>query len=367
MPKLPQTVQEWNARYGSGCSIHDFDTAQSASKMTEDQFFALKVIWPAHKASDLKRRCSVWFGVGQHEVERKAKSMRTEDFAWASYLEALEANASHPESWRPGSKIPIEMGPYGTAFHNQLQVNFLPISSAPDVDKVFVTPMVTRSQAAQLQTSPSIGPADRRAKLKGKQPATALVTSPSPRASEESLRALGSYTPASLFQPSPLALRNPLTQDEETINRALINFLDAHNIHEERNADWDSTRKEFVFQSPKSGTDKPQDKDGSKTTSKFLVKMSKVTAKGKGKDGPKAVRFVARTDGHLKVFGPPERSAAIIEVKARLRPDARQNDITIEMQESAQMALWIFQEPQSHWMASADTMTSVSAGNTIFQ
>lgn len=167
--------------------------------------------------------------------------------------------------------------------------------------------MVTRSQVAQSQISPSLGPADRLARLKGKQPAAKLAMSPSPRASEESQRALGSYTPASVFQPSPLALRNPLTQDEETVSRALINFLDVHNIHEERNADWDSTRKEFVFQSPKSTTGKPQPKDGSKTTSKILAKMSRVRAKGKGKGGPKAVRFVGTHRRASQSFWPSRK------------------------------------------------------------
>lgn len=138
-------------------------------------------------------------------------------------------------------------------------------------------------------------------------------------------------TPGSVFRPSAVGLQDPPTRDEETVNRALLNFLDAHYIHEDRNADWESTRKEFVFQSPKLRSREPS------------------------KPTPKPLRFVARTDGHLRIHGNEERSAAIIEVKARLRPQDKKKDYTIEMQESAQMALWIFQEPESHWTAPANT------------
>ena len=52
----------------------------------------------------------------------------------------------------------------------------------------------------------------------------------------------------------------------------------------------------------------------------------------------KNVWYVARTDGHLR--NRKNRSLSLIEVK----PRKRVNDISIRVQESAQMAAWISQE-----------------------
>jgi hypothetical protein len=61
------------------------------------------------------------------------------------------------------------------------------------------------------------------------------------------------------------------------VNKALINLLDEHNIHEERNADWNAARKEIVFQSPGNAT------------------MLGDRGKGNGKEQSGPVQFVART------------------------------------------------------------------------
>lgn len=97
--------------------------------------------------------------------------------------------------------------------------------------------------------------------------------------------------------------------DEQIVSTAAINFLNALSIHDVRCADWTLERKQFKFKSD-------------------------------------SVKFEARTDGHLQVHG-HERSAAILEVKSRVRQ--HEPGCRLEMQESAQMALWIYQEPNSHW------------------
>ena len=57
----------------------------------------------------------------------------------------------------------------------------------------------------------------------------------------------------------------------------------------------------------------------------------------------KNVQYVARTDGHLR--NRKNRSFSLIEVK----PRKRGNDISIRVQETAQMAAWICQEKiESH-------------------
>ena len=342
MEKLPRTAQEWEYRYSKGCSIHEFDTVESASKMTHEQFFALKVIWPQHDSQDLTRKWARYFGSSQNEIRLKASSMRKDDSAWNRYLEALEENIQTPRTWVPGTRIPRDFGPFETAFHNQQEVNFIPLNPGPDTDKVIITPMVERSRIPDPPESPTPGPRWRLRKLVGKK---SVQPFPSPRNSEDIVAEDTGYSPASLFQPTPKALQDPPTQDEEIVNRALINFLSAHHIEDERNSDWSSTRKRLVFQSPKQTAGIPTPKEKPKAKSDLPKK-----SKNKEKDA-KLIQFVARTDGYLKVYGPPERSAAILEVKARVRPSIKHNDIAIEMQESAQMALWIFEEPTSHWTA----------------
>lgn len=51
----------------------------------------------------------------------------------------------------------------------------------------------------------------------------------------------------------------------------------------------------------------------------------------------KNVRYIARTDGHLR--NREGQSFSLIEVK----PRRRENDVSIRVQESAQMAAWISQ------------------------
>lgn len=355
MASLPQTPGAWRTAYGNGCSIHDFQTVSSASKMAQEQFFALKVIWPNHTTDDLTKQWIRRFGSSEKELFQKAESLKQDDKAWGWYLGALAANIERPQSWKIDSKIPRECGTYTLAFHSQLEVSTLPNNSGPDADKVFVTPMVTRRKVRYPEESPSLR-AEKRWGQMEREPSTPRLSSPSPRSSEDSVPAEIGYSMGSVFQPSPKALLDPPTQDEETVNRALMNFLDAHHLHDERNSDWSSTRKEFVFQSAKHTTDEDQSGNEPKARSKQSGKKAKAKAREKDKEGRKPVRFVARTDGHLKVYGSPEMSAAILEVKARQRPrPPKPGDFTIEMQESAQMALWIFQEPQSHWTAAQAT------------
>lgn len=52
----------------------------------------------------------------------------------------------------------------------------------------------------------------------------------------------------------------------------------------------------------------------------------------------KNVRYIARTDGHLR--NREGQSFSLIEVKPRMRP---KDDVSIRVQESAQMAAWISQ------------------------
>ena len=370
MTKLPATSEDWSQHYRHGRNIHEFETVESASKITEDQFFALKVIWPIHKRNELAEKWITLFGCPVAALHQKAQTMRTGNSAWKKYLDCLEENVTQPGKWKPGSTIPAEMGVYAIAFHNQLSCNYLPADGAPDAQKVYVTPMVTRSQARQQEGTPTHRPTKRRNIF---NPAN-ILRGKSPRTSEDIEPADTGNSPGSLFEPAERMLQDKPTEDEQIVNRALLNFLDAQNITEERNYDWEDTRKEFVFESPRSATGNAKPKDEATSKPKAILKKPKTKNKGKSKQEPrpepkpepKPARFVARTDGHLRVYGPPRRSAAILEVKARIRLQDREKDMAIEMQESAQMALWIFQEPASHWTAATTSTVLTRSKETVY-
>lgn len=103
--------------------------------------------------------------------------------------------------------------------------------------------------------------------------------------------------------------------DEHVVNTAAISFLQALFVRGLEEAYWSPQRKGFRF-----GT----------------------------------TNFTAFTDGHLKIDG-ELRSAALVEVKARKRPKGDKPNFKIEWQESAQMALWITEEPSSFWTTAQES------------
>lgn len=111
--------------------------------------------------------------------------------------------------------------------------------------------------------------------------------------------ALSPFEPIS---PVPKDLQNvlyPPTRDEQIVNTALINFLDALTIHFSFSSNWTLHRKAF--------------------TATF-----------------DDARFEARTDGYLDdAYGSP---SVIIEVKPMIR---ERKLVAIQMQESAQMVAWL--------------------------
>jgi hypothetical protein len=125
--------------------------------------------------------------------------MRLHDKAWDK---VLNLNISHHEPFEPGSRISLQMGTYATAFHNQLQVNFVPLTSAADTDKVFVMPMVTRSQLSREQMSLSLGRDLGRDQPRGPRTPPSLQQDSPASSSKEEWPAEKGYTPASEFQPT---------------------------------------------------------------------------------------------------------------------------------------------------------------------
>jgi hypothetical protein len=131
---------------------------------------------------------------------------------------------------------------------------------------------------------------------------------------------------------SPSKSAPPRTQDEAIVNIAFVTFCRPFgDLTRNMTPRWTAHGKAFKFL--------PTAPEG-KT--------------GKG--------FQALTDGHLKLTHnePAEKSAAILEVKAAPRNRQESAKHNVYIQESAQMALLIAAEPDSHWQA---PLQSDSNGN----
>jgi hypothetical protein len=292
---LPGTGVEWRtaaARYNP-VSIHELEAADSASEITVEQFLSLKALWPRRcKTADLYAdKTAALFGSSKADIETVRATMRERDTCWTEYLKAVEAGAGR------GSKFSRELGVYALVLQSQVEASKIK-ESLNDSERLRFTPMKkhnTRSQAQDENRDP---------KGKGQESRSESRGSHHPSQTSKSSSGPENISPKRRDEEPGL-----LIGDEQVVNTAAINFLNALFIHEARPADWTLERKQLRFNS-------------------------------------RSVKFEARTDGHFEIHG-HKQSAAILEVKPRTRYYER--GFRIEMQESAQMALWIFQEPNSHW------------------
>lgn len=299
---LPQASRDWKIlrnTHSKQIDIHRLENSESASKIQVKQFLALKVIWPVQEQSDM----STFFnGIGFDNTLflEESNSMAQRD-AWILYLDALQKNEDAREERRRepytlSSVFPDKMGPFALVLHNQLEIEDIAENNADeDLDKVEVTPRRVQRE------------------LRPRRDISYYPSTPHTPQNKSFFDDIEMSSPAHEGEP-----KLSYAKDEQIVNLALINFLNAIWINERRNSEWSLKRKAFNFES-----------------------------KGDGAD------FLARVDGHLGITHRlADRSGAILEVKARRRPQRRRGDHKIEMQESAQMALWIYQEPYSHWTIS---------------
>jgi hypothetical protein len=139
------------------------------------------------------------------------------------------------------------------------------------------------------------------------------ATTPSPfmRTPSFSTGHLSARSSLEAISPMDPALVKP-ANDEQIVNIALISFLQALTIfHEDVRADWAIDRKVFRFSD----------------------------------------KFEARTDGLLR-SGRNEYPLAILEVKPYVR---KSNIKQVQMQESAQMASWIYDHPHKGCISRSST------------
>lgn len=293
-PRDPRSWQKAATKYEI-ISIHELESADSASEITVKQFLSLKVLRP--RILDIKDlyadKIAGLFGSTETKIRKIRNDMEKQDSAWAAYLSGIKGDGITAARYERSSKFPRELGAYALVLQSQMEVSRME-DSLDDSNKIRLTPYPRR-----------VRPESEKHEVPRRHSQTS---------GRDSLTSENSSGPASISpMPREEAIKLSIG-DEQIVNTAAINFLNALFIHDDRPADWTAHRKQFKFNS-------------------------------------KSVRFEARTDGHFQVHG-QERSAAILEVKARTR--LHDKGFRIEMQESAQMALWIFQEPNSHWGPTAE-------------
>ena len=295
---LPSSLHDWRAaRKRLGCDdmdIHNLITPNSASEITVQQYLTLKVLWRKQKQAEMEKYLgSIGFEQGIFDKMKDSMNGRK---AWRLYIEAIGANVGLPPARKPYTRHTIlsdDLGGFQLVLHNQLEVTELPVKTTEnDVNKVEVTPMLDRLRPRPRRLfEPSVPQTPQRGSVFDAIEDISTSKHPEPKL--------------------------PDAKDEQIVNSALVSFLQAVWIDDERNSNWTLKRKEFRFNCKDSGAG-----------------------------------FAARTDGHLEMSSHLRgQSAGILEVKARFRPRADPGNHKIEMQESTQMALWIAQEPQSHWMS----------------
>lgn len=292
-------------------NIHDLDILDSASKIKDQQFYALRVLWlPQKKLLSGSDICD-------GEAFRKAEGFLGNMQTWKEYLNDIEV---HTGSSSLGTIH--NSGTFSLVRYNQLRTFLSPLASDDY--------RLTNDEVASIQQKVVPSPLPVAHRTRSRQPIPALSGSPhtptpmsrsQPEEEQLGMRQIGDALheideesllnlQGSLVPPSPEspanAAENLPSEDEQFVNTALSLVLDSITIHH------------------------PEIKKGDLNSPRWTMKRLQL----------KFGQWEARTDGYLRMPGISEEVRAIIEIK----PYVRRRDLHgVQKQESAQMAAWIYQ------------------------
>jgi hypothetical protein len=92
---LPFTDDAWETaiRHYQTVSIHEMQSAHSASEITVEQFLSLKVLWPDRRppAELSADKVASLFGSSKLDISKAKSATRKHDPAWNKNLEAITA------------------------------------------------------------------------------------------------------------------------------------------------------------------------------------------------------------------------------------------------------------------------------------
>ncbi|OOF90468.1 hypothetical protein ASPCADRAFT_179013 [Aspergillus carbonarius ITEM 5010] len=258
-------------------SIHNIDL-NSASTIRLEQYLMLRVLQKSQLSSKLKLAD---FGLG--EWESRAADMLDNSLSWKAYLNSFSDELGE--------------GTFALPRFYQKQVVRIP-HDTEFRPNVAISPIAHRTRGQLKRIEEGVRKLTFETPTK---PPTTPVLKPELEHDEitpETPPEKRSYGPQEL-----LNLNFPRTKDEQIVNTALVDFLNAFTIHMDVHCHWTLYRKPFVADFG-------------------------------------SASFEARTDGCLEDGGP--KTFAIVEVKPMMR--FRQSD-RISMQEAAEIVAWIKCEP----------------------
>ncbi|KAK2820081.1 hypothetical protein FQN49_007739 [Arthroderma sp. PD_2] len=344
--EFPSTDREWMSRAKrnklESASIHHTVCA-SASKISEAQYLLLRSFWV--RVPLVKGKPEDW---GINTV-REASRWLDNEGDWQKYLQSLDSSSTTTPVPRLGSfsyvslarcqvtRLPEE---YDEEEEDK-NVSFSPIAgrlrssdnkyppygrTTPDSPSEAIARKRGIYQAPpSLSSDDGIDNDNSKGKAKGKSNASGDLTEVFGKINlregsvHDSVQSSSSESKVvSSFEMSPNSFRRafPKVEDEQIVNGFLIAFLATLCMHNpDVKLEWSPVRKAFKFgkvENPSSGE--------------------------------KAFLFEARTDGHLSQPASKKtnvRSAMIVEVKPTLRAYSNR----VIYQATAQMAAWIYEEP----------------------
>lgn len=317
---LPKDPATWKAEFKllAWKSIHEYGLACSGSEISRPQFLLLRTLWVERSAGRLYASDrSAWIDGSSFQYAQQFLSSGPIAPTWKQFL---KSTSTHPETLEQQGYADLHT--FSLVRYHQAQSQGLS-SKGNDSAKVDMSPIAkrTRNQLKQrvaVQPSPTPAP-----KLSGlEQLVEELDLSDfTPNQLPTTIDRGGSRapyeTPGDVSSPFEDPRMFKAIQDEQIVNTALIEYLNALAIHcTELKANWTLHRLPLIA----------RDHQGEKT-------------------------YEARVDGYLRRRrdGQP---LAIIEVK----PFTREKKLTaIRMQESAQMASWINQHRPPNMSQLRDT------------
>ena len=353
--KLPADPETWKSKAAAlgvdNTNTQDLAQTASASKMPDKQFYALRVLWTRHKASEIE---GVFL---EQEYDGWAKEQMQKDTHWELLLSAVQSQM-RPES-TPFLPKEHKIGEYGDLYEAQYDIAYpdtLPNNDNDDNDddddddnddddnednedaygfcrpKIWLLPKDSRQGYRYEEYL----------RKKGTEQPSPLVHAGTHKAAKAG---------ASSFEMTGLMETLPQTPTQRTPQASLHYHLQ-------------TPTSAIIQQTPVVGTKAP-DPGLQKTTEsfgdeakvefalhlfmrkllrRFIAILGKPKTKAQWEQTHVWLKFgdwVAVTDGHLK--SAHNQTKAIVEVK----PFSRNISIDrIRRQESGQMAAWIYSEPK---------------------
>lgn len=297
VPKVPINRSKWKAEASRksvvSTSIYQLPPTSlaSGSKVSGKQFLALRTVWKTKKASDFKP--SEW---GITALSPALLELSTHP-SWEKYAKCLEGGWP---STTPLVPVP-DLGSLSLAWYNQQKVR-----RAERDDSVPVGAKIIFTRSQNKKPAPVSSFQDRMKGLSLAENEQEQSSDGEEQGQEPSPWQFTKLSPMSPATSETALTIFPATKDEQMVNMCLIEFLMALSFHSKTiKAEWSIERKSFRLGQPS--------------------------------------LYEARTDGYLglSVEGRGLVTKAIIEVKPCIRAAAK----GIHYQETAQMAAWIFSEP----------------------